>query len=118
MAHAQVTAEPQVAVPSRPRSARAGVGDRDASLTEVAVGPLGVAGLVPAADGAGGDVVVFSPDGTTVSATPLDDLAPSPMTVVGLHVTADAVFVRGHERSAVDDDPTTIAPQVVLVGTP
>lgn len=96
----------------------AAVADPDASLGEVAVGPLGIAGYVYPPDGTGNGTLVFSPDGTTVSAVDLDDVTAEPLTLQGLHVTADAVFVRAHERDAVDDDPATIVPQLVLVGTP
>lgn len=88
----------------------------EAGLGEVAVGPLGIAGIAYLPGGE--QTLLFSPDGRSVSASPLAEVAPAHFIVVGVQVTADGVFLRGYDSSAVDDDPETVVPQVVLVGTP
>jgi hypothetical protein len=87
---------------------------------EVAFGPLGLAAVVwePVA---GSETTVphllHSTDGEHLSSVPLEDeLGTAAPNVIGLSVTADAIFVR--IGGPVDDDPNTPPVQHVLVGTP
>lgn len=108
------------------------VGRADGSWTElplsepgdgigaVAFGPLGLAAVVwEPVDGS--DVttphLVHTADGVTLSTVSLEDeLGASAANVIGVSVTADAIFVR--IGGPVDDDPSTPPVQKVLVGTP
>jgi hypothetical protein len=94
--------------------------DNRGSGGEVAFGPLGFAAVVwePVA---GSDAtvphLVHSPDGVNLSSVSLEDeLGTATPNVIGLTVTADAIFVR--VGGPVDDDPSTPPVQQVLVGTP
>jgi hypothetical protein len=87
---------------------------------EVAFGPLGIAAVVwePVA---GSDAtvphLVHSTDGVNLSTVSLEDeLGTATPTLLGLTVTADAIFVR--IGGPIDDDPSTPPVQQVLVGTP
>ena len=87
---------------------------------EVAFGPLGFAAVVWGS-GAEGDAtvphLVHSADGVHLSSVSLEDeVGTASPNVIGLTVTADAIFVR--IGGPVDDDPNTPPVQQVLVGTP
>jgi hypothetical protein len=88
--------------------------------SEVAFGPLGLAAVVyEEADGDEPSVphLVHTADGVNVSSVSLEDeLGASAANVIGVSVTADAIFVR--IGGPVDDDPGTPPVQRVLVGTP
>ena len=61
--------------------------------------------------------LVHSADGVHLSSVDLEDeLGSATPNVIGLTVTADAIFVR--IGGPVDDDPSTPPVQRVLVGTP
>lgn len=87
---------------------------------QVAFGPLGLAAVVyeetdgpdtPSAS------LVHTADGINLSTVSLDDqVGASAANVIGVSVTADAIFVR--IGGPVDDDPGTPPVQHVLVGTP
>lgn len=91
-----------------------------ATSGEVAFGALGVAAVVwEPATGSGASVphLVHSADGIHLSSVDLEvELGSAAPNVIGLTVTADAIFVR--VGGPVDDDPTTPPVQQVLVGTP
>jgi len=87
-------------------------------VVQVALGPLGLAALTrdPGAEQQMG-ALVFTPDGRSISSISVDEhLAGSDLHLPGmLSVTADGVFLRAN---AVDGDPSSVAQQTVLVGTP
>lgn len=90
-----------------------------AEVRRVAFGPLGWAATLWGADGT--SKAVHSADGPSMSVVPLDDLLDlSPDVPVALEplVTADAVLVMVTDPAADDDDPATVPPQWVVVGTP
>jgi hypothetical protein len=86
----------------------------------VAFGPLGVAAVIwPLSEDDAPSVpyLVHSADGTNMSSVSLEDeLGTAAANVIGLSVTADAIFVR--IGGPVDEDPGTPPVQRVLVGTP
>jgi hypothetical protein len=91
----------------------------DAQVGQVAFGPLGWAATLWGGEGTGARAI-HSVDGTSMSVVPLDDLLDLPSDEVPhleAAVTADAVLVRVADRAA-DDDPATVPPQRVVVGTP
>jgi hypothetical protein len=90
----------------------------DTMVSQVAFGPLGWAATLWGGDGR--EVhAVHSVDGTSMSVVPLHDLLDPPSDEVPYlepAVTADAVLLRVTDTAA-DDDPTTVPPQRVVVGT-
>jgi hypothetical protein len=88
--------------------------------SDVAFGPLGMAAVVyeeSAGDDPSVPHLVHTADGINLSSVSLEDeLGASAANVIGVSVTADAIFVR--IGGPVDDDPGTPPVQRVLVGTP
>ncbi len=124
---------PAVAVFDRAGATAVHVGQEDGSWSElplaeggassgdVAFGPLGFAAVIWEAPAPGSEVsvphLVHSADGLQLSSVSLEDKVGSAApNVLGVTVTADAVFVR--IGGPVDDDPGTPPTQQVLVGTP
>ena len=88
----------------------------DGGIGEVGFGPLGVAAIVWTDDSVGGGHLVHSVDGSTVSSVAVGDHIAEPGAVMGVSVSADAIFVRVDGPN--DNDPDTPPVQQVLVGTP
>jgi hypothetical protein len=83
---------------------------------EIVFGPLGLAATVWT-DDPNAAYLVHSVDGSSLSVVALADYVDlDPIGVLGIDVSADAITVRIGGPS--DDDPSTLTPQQVLVGTP